>query len=103
MSIIYEVSLKIESHFKDEFLGWLSEHIDKMLQLPGFISAKLYAETDCGDILKSHDFIVRYKLESKQTLIQYFDLYAQAMREEGLTRFGHHFTASRRVMSPIIQ
>tara|TARA_R110002110_G_scaffold257491_1_gene473496 strand:- start:29389 stop:29700 length:312 start_codon:yes stop_codon:yes gene_type:complete len=101
MSIIYEVSLKIESHFKDDFLGWLSEHISEMLQLPGFVSAKLYEEADYGDISIKHDYIVRYKLESKQTLSQYFDQYASAMRKAGLKRFGNHFSASRRVMSQI--
>jgi quinol monooxygenase YgiN len=101
MSIIYEVSLKIEPYLKGEFLGWLSEHISEMLKSPGFISAKLYEETDCGDIRIQHDFIVYYKLESKQALFQYFDQCAQTMRDEGLKRFGNHFSASRRVMTQI--
>jgi len=99
MTIIYEVRLKIESHFKEAFLLWLPDHINDMLQLPGFISAKLYEEMECGDIQKEHDFVVQYKLDSKQTLLRYFDQYAPKMREEGLKRFGEHFTASRKVMA----
>ncbi len=101
MTIIYEVRLKIESHLKDDFSSWLPDHINEMLQLPGFISAKLYEEAECGDIQKEYDFVVQYELESKKTLLQYFDQYAPRMREEGLKRFGDCFIASRKVMTQI--
>ena len=39
---IYEVTLSIEPEIIDAFDGWLAEHLEAMLELPGFVKADIF-------------------------------------------------------------
>ena len=42
MSVLYQVNLCVDSSICDEYILWLKEHIEQMLQIDGFIKADLY-------------------------------------------------------------
>lgn len=94
--IIYEVNLTINNDIYDEYHQWLVDHIKIMLTFQGFRHAELAKEKFLDDDIKTK-LTVRYFLESEQDLNDYFNKYAQSMREDGIKRFGDKFTAFRRV------
>lgn len=101
MTIIYEVSLKIDPDIQLNFLSWLNDHVSEMLQLPGFLSGEIFQEITVSDIVKQSDYAVRYELKDEAALQNYIAHFSQKMRADGLRRFGNQFQASRKVFKPI--
>lgn len=97
MNTIYEVNLEIEPAVSEEFSAWLPRHVKRMLALPGFIDAVTEVEEREADARPV--FCVRYRLESRQALEDYFADQAAAMRREGVERFGNRFQATRRILT----
>lgn len=97
MNIIYEVNLEIQPAIREEFSAWLPGHVERMLTLPGFIDAAIETEERAADALPV--FCVRYRLESRQALEDYFENHAADMRREGIDRFGERFRATRRILA----
>jgi hypothetical protein len=93
----YEVNLEINATIVDDYLAWLKPHIKAMLQLDGFIKAELLVARE-NDTKESKKFTVAYYLKDYKSYEDYIRLQAQAMRDEGLTRFNGLFTAHRRVL-----
>ena len=102
MSVVYEVNLSIDNSIETEFRGWLEAHIGEMLEIEGFLSARLYEvaepEADAGRF----ELSVQYKLRDMAVLESYLTYHAERMRAEGLKRFGERFSATRRIMKSII-
>jgi quinol monooxygenase YgiN len=100
-SVIYEVNLDVEPGIARDFESWLQEHVQGMLALQGFRSARIFTVQDeaAGVDDAPHRFTVHYLLENQAALDRYLAEDAPRMRQEGLERFGHHFIASRRVMN----
>jgi antibiotic biosynthesis monooxygenase (ABM) superfamily enzyme len=101
MTIIYEVNLRVAAAIAEEYLSWLSHHIQEMLTQPGFVDASLYEEVapeNCSTETKEYSYIVKYLVKDLGTLERYFQERAPSMRLEGIKRFGEKFTASRRVL-----
>ena len=93
--IIYEVNLTIEVQIYAEFRLWLKEHVNEMLQFPGFIQASiLKPEVENSDQEK---LTVQYTLESRADLERYFSEFAAMMREKGIIRFNDKFKATRNI------
>ena len=98
MSVIYEVTLTIESGIADEFDEWLEQHVADMLEVPGFVSAESFKlESDDERYVRR---VTRYTLEGKDELDAYLAGPATAMRQDGIDRFGDRFEASRRILAP---
>jgi len=94
--LIYEVTLVIERDIVEPFDGWLAEHIEEMLAIPGFLKADVFALED--DAQGRARRVTQYFLESENHLEQYFVGNAEQMRQAGVDRFGDQFSASRRVL-----
>ena len=93
--VIYEVNLTVNNSIFHEYYEWLMHHIKDMLQFRGFQKAEVAKEiTNEDDVTK---LAVRYTLENEQALESYLNHHAQAMRQDGIQRFGNQFSASRRV------
>jgi antibiotic biosynthesis monooxygenase (ABM) superfamily enzyme len=95
--VIYEVSLDIESAIAEDYRAWLRQHVAQMLALPGFLSAQVF------DVLEPAApgraaYCVQYRLRDAAALADYLRDHAARMREEGTTRFGDRFHASRRIL-----
>jgi hypothetical protein len=97
-NVIYEVNIKAINEIGDDFYTWLNgKHIEEMLKIDGFLSAKLLIP-DTKD--EGHRrFTVQYKLVSMEMMESYFKNQAAKMRSEGLEKFGDKFTAERRVLT----
>lgn len=98
MNVIYEVNLEVEPAIRTTFGEWLQEHVEEMLELPGFLGASVECVERAGN--EPAAFCVRYRVKSRQALEEYFRKHAAAMREEGIRRFGKRFTATRRILRP---
>jgi GNAT superfamily N-acetyltransferase/quinol monooxygenase YgiN len=96
MTIIYEVNLEVDADARDAFSQWLPEHVARVLACPGFIEAEIETEERAANL--SPAFCVRYRLDSRQALEDYFHSHAERMRQEGLDRFGERFRATRRIL-----
>lgn len=94
--IIYEVELTIAEEIVNEYMAWLPQHIDDMLQIDGFLSADL--EEVLEPISESTVLVVRYGVRSELDLFDYFELQAPIFRQEAIDKFGDHFLASRRIL-----
>ena len=95
MSIVYEVTLTVTSDVREAFLDWLQLHVQEMLGL-GFSEGRIYKEEG-----KENEFVVQYKMESREKLETYFEKHAPKMRKDGLDRFGDKMRASRRILSAV--
>ncbi|MES1907227.1 MAG: hypothetical protein MHM6MM_000387 [Cercozoa sp. M6MM] len=101
MSVVYEVNLEIDADTADAFRKWLCEgHIQEMLELDGFQSARL---DSCELLGKETDKVllrVQYTVASREQLESYFNEGAKKMRSSGIQLFEGKFTAWRRVLEP---
>lgn len=91
--VIYEVNLTINRAVYSEFTLWLKEHVNEMLQFPGFIQASIFKPEE--EISDQEKLTIQYQLESRADLERYFTDFAPRMREEGIKRFSDKFSASR--------
>lgn len=94
--VIYEVSLDIEPDIIGEFDTWLAGHVDDMLTIPGFISARTFV-LDNSDDGKARR-VTHFHLESEADLERYLSGPAAVMRQAATERFGDRFSASRRIL-----
>lgn len=96
MSVIYEVNLRIDPERAADFGAWLPDHVQEVVELPGFVSAEIAREeTDDQD---APAWSVRYRLVDREALERYLDKDAERMRADGLKRFGDRMQASRRIL-----
>ncbi|HVC37928.1 MAG TPA: DUF4286 family protein [Gammaproteobacteria bacterium] len=98
-AVIYEVTVDADAGIITEFDAWLAQHIHDMLQLPGFLDAKiLHPHTATSNSSTPVRRVVQYTLASQRDLEHYFREHAPRMRAEAVTRFGDSVHTSRRVM-----
>jgi Protein of unknown function (DUF3667)/Domain of unknown function (DUF4286) len=100
-TVIYEVTLDADAGIRKELDTWLKIHVHDMLQLPGFLDAKILRpkiQSDSAVSVTSMRRVVRYKLTSRKYIEQYFQQHAARMRAEAATRFGQNLQASRRIL-----
>ena len=100
MSLIYEVNLEVKDKIAPHFSDWLIQHIQEMLQFDGFNSAQWYSRQNLDE--DNHNpvqlWTIHYQLKDRETYEQYVLNHAEAMREDGLNRFGGQFQATRRLL-----
>lgn len=124
--IIYEVNIRILAELAEEYAEWLDDHIRRILEIDGFVSAERFdveedeearaleqavrqavrldesipAELrDAASVtVETRLFTVHYRLRDRESLERYFEFHAERMRQEGVERFGDSFSATRRVM-----
>lgn len=95
--VIYEVNLSIDKEVYNEYKAWLDEHIQEMLQFPGFLNATVLQQAEDNEDSDNRKHVtVQYQLESVEDLQSYFDEHAPKMRGDGIKRFEGRFTANRR-------
>ncbi|MBI5172405.1 MAG: DUF4286 family protein [Candidatus Obscuribacter sp.] len=102
--IIYEVNLEVDESIKFKYAGWLPAHIEKMMTMPGFMNAYWFfrePQFEGKDPNKTL-WTIQYFLKDQESLDQYLNNQAKAMRQEALDLFGaEHFKAERRVLYPL--
>jgi hypothetical protein len=93
--IIYEVELWIDPTIEEEFLPWLQQHVNDMLEMDGFLSAQVEEVTE--PVSEYLNILCRYSVRSELDLFDYLEINAPLMRQEGIDRFGDQFKAKRRI------
>ncbi len=93
---IYEVTLSVDREIVDAFDAWLEDHVEEMLDIPGFLKAETFEiEDDKEDRARR---VTHYYLASEEDLEEYLAGPANAMRQSGIDKFSDRFEASRRVL-----
>lgn len=100
--VVYEVTLNINAGILADFDSWLTQHIDDLLRLPGFLAARILnpqseppSRVAPSPVVRR---VVQYTLASQADLEHYLREEAPRMRAEGIRRFGQQFSATRRVL-----
>ena len=94
--ILDEVTVDVQPAIASEYYQWLLEHIDEMERFPGFDTAKLYTDKSADPAIVR--WVIVYPVSTEADLESYFRVHAPRMREDGISRFGDQFTASRRIL-----
>ncbi len=93
---IYEVTFSVDREIVEAFDTWLADHVQEMLDIPGFLKAETFElEDDEGGCTRR---VTHYYLASEEDLEEYLAGPANAMRQSGIDRFAGRFQASRRVL-----
>ncbi|MDF1758473.1 MAG: DUF4286 family protein [Legionellaceae bacterium] len=95
--VIYEVNLKINNEVFTQFMQWLSLHVEEVLRFPGFVKA-LHLRNFDEDNNITKNITIQYFLNSPKSLDNYFEKYAETMREKGISKFPNQFVATRRIL-----
>ena len=93
---IYEVTLSVDREIADAFDDWLANHVQEMLEVPGFLKAESF-EIEDDDQGRARR-VTHYYLASDEDLEEYLAGPANAMRQSGIALFSDRFEASRRVL-----
>lgn len=96
--IIYEVTLFINKNIFAKYKDWLISHVHGMLKFEGFMGARILAHSDYHHELEK-SLIVHYHVDSIMHLNDYFNRYADAMRQKGVDLFGDQYRAERRILT----
>lgn len=97
--LLYEVTVNVDPEIADDFLAWLTRHVDEMRALEPIDDAWMYRsiEEDDGVVV----FVSTYAMADHAAYRRYLEEFAPAMRGDGKTRFGDRFTATRRVLQAL--
>ncbi len=99
MMILYEVNLKIDASIYQDYVNWLIPHVEEMLTFKGFQKAKFQEVLEPKpEDNNTHQLTVTYQIDSLADMQAYLDKGAAKMRQDGLSRFGDKFSATRRIL-----
>ena len=98
--VVYEVNLAVDADAAEAYAAWLAPNIDEVLAVPGFLSADWHEVEADGSADGRRQWVVQYRVESREALEAYLREHAERLRGDGLERFGGRFEASRRVLIP---
>ena len=93
-TILYEVTLQVEPAILGAYKDWLSEHMQHMLSLDGFVSAEMFINTE-----NPNEIVCAYRLKDMDAMRAYLAGPAKDMRADGVNRFGDQFSATRRILA----
>ena len=95
--VIYEVNIDVEVVLTERFEPWLEEHIHEMLEFAGFVSAETFqvAEPKLEGKVR---WSIRYSVEGRRALNDYFLNHAAEMRQKAVTQFGDRVSTERRIL-----
>lgn len=101
--LVYEVNLSVDAGIGEAYAAWLHEHVAAMLRLDGFLGAEIFSRRPADEGREDDGRVhwtVHYRLRDRDALETYFETHAEAMRRDGVDRFGDRFTATRRILEP---
>lgn len=93
---IYEVTLSVDRDIVESFDAWLASHVEEMLELRGFVGARIF-ELDDDEHGRARR-VTQYRLDSEKDLDDYLAGAAAGMRQSAIDLFGDKFEASRRIL-----
>src|SRR5687767_6301967 len=101
MSIIYNVTIKIDHSISDSWLQWMmEEHIPEVLSTKCFFDYKILKLLETDDT-EGPTYAIQYLAESKADYNRYIEIYADGLRKKTFSLWGEKFIAFRSVMAVI--
>jgi|SRR5215470_3236553 len=100
--LIYEVNLEVEEEINYKVAGWLTEHIQQMLEFKGFKAAQWFFRQPEDEERQSANktlWTIHYLVEDRPSLNDYFREHAERKRQEAIDKFGDKLSVSRRVLN----
>lgn len=94
--VLYEVVIKVSPDIREDYLAWLHPHMEAMLTFEGFQSAEMFANTE-----NAHEITCLYRLRDMTAMENYLSGPADAMRADGVKRFGDKISARRRILTTL--
>ena len=100
-SIIYNVTIKVESSIADSWLQWLLEaHIPDVMATGCFSTYKLVRLLEV-DESEGPTYAVQYVAEAKALYNRYITKFAEDLRQKTYDKWGQRFIAFRSVMQVV--
>jgi hypothetical protein len=101
MSIIYNVTNKVEAIIADDWLKWMmQEHIPEIMATRCFYQYKVVRLLEV-DETDGPTYAVQYTAESKADYNRYIEKYAVEMRQKASQKWGEQFIAFGSVMAVV--
>lgn len=100
--IYYEVNVELNNEIYDEYMKWLTDHVQSILDLDGFVEARIMRVRQQESTAKpdqrsaKQTVVVVYELISDESLNNYLKNHAPMMRQSTLERFGDQLKVTRR-------
>lgn len=91
--ILYEVVIAVAPEIRGDYLVWLAPHMDQMLEFDGFDAAEMFFNIEDDNEITCH-----YRLRDMGAMKAYLAGPAQAMRADGVRRFGDNIRVRRRIL-----
>jgi hypothetical protein len=101
--ILYNVTLLVEEEIKNDWLKWMQEvHLPEVMATGKFTSYGMYKiqNHEPGDV--SNNYSVQYHAESMKDYEDYVNLFAPALKQKTLERYGDKIIAFRTVLDKIV-
>jgi hypothetical protein len=99
--VIYEVNLTVEAAHSAAFQAWLPKHAQEVVATGCFERATIYARDRADEPPDAALWTVHYLAPSREALATYLRDHAPRLRQDGLSRFGAAFSASRRLLEAL--
>lgn len=99
--IIYNVTIQVDNAIAADWLTWLQEvHIPDVMATNCFTEFKIVRllEVDESD---GPTYATQYFAESKADYNRYIEIYAPALRQQSINKWGDNFVAFRTLMKVI--
>lgn len=94
--VCYEVNIRLPKKLRQEYADWLPDHIQHVLETPGFLSAESF-EVECLEE-EMAELKVLYRVSSREALERYLQERAPKMRQAATDLFGDQAQVTRRIM-----
>jgi hypothetical protein len=99
--IIYNVTIKVESHIADAWLQWLlNDHILDVMQTNCFVDYKVVRLLEVDDT-EGPTYAIQYYAQSKADYNRYIEIHSSKMRKLSFEKWGGQFIAFRSVMEVV--
>jgi len=99
--IIYNVTTHIEHSIHEAWLAWMKEtHLPEVMQTGCFVKFQLVKIMDT-DETEGVTYAAQYYAESKAAYNRYIELYAPALRQSGIDKWGNKIIAFRSLMEVV--
>jgi hypothetical protein len=98
--ILYEVNIQVRTEIYTAFYQWLEQHIQDMLKLPNFDTAKLFVGEENET---EKELVVHYHLKDRSAINHYLEELAPKMRSDAPKEFDSSFQIHRRILEYVHQ
>ena len=101
MSIIYNVTVKVEANIAQSWLQWMIDvHIPEILATNCFHDYRILRLLEV-DETEGPTYAIQYMAESKADYNRYIEIHAEEMRKKTYDHWGERFIAFRSVMAVV--